>query len=65
MARKKVWVAFSGYGSASNGYVYFEEDEERLLRENQAFLISLVEKYNPSYAGKVTSANISGYVEEA
>ena len=50
MARKKCRVSWSGYGyTGPNDYVYFEEDEMKIFREDKYFRISLVEKYYPSY----------------
>lgn len=66
MARKKCRVSWSGYGyGGPNDYVYFDEDEIGIFQKDESFRISLVEKYYPSFRGRVTSANVSGYIENA
>lgn len=51
---------YFGAGSSSgNTYVYCEEDELELLKNNENFRKSLVEKYCPQYAGKVYMATVS------
>ena len=66
MARKKCRVSWSGNGyTGPNDYVYFEEDEMKIFKEDKYFRISLVEKYYPRYKGRVTEAYISGSIENA
>lgn len=66
MARKKARVSWGGpgYGGPSE-YVYFEEDEINIFRNDEQFRISLVEKYYPSYRGRVTNACVGGNIEDA
>ena len=66
MARKKCRVSWSGNGyTGPSDYVYFEEDEMKIFKEDKYFRISLVEKYYPRYKGRVTEAYISGSIENA
>lgn len=66
MARKKCKVCWDGpgYGGPLN-YVYFDEDEIDIFRDDEDFRISLVEKYYPGYRGRVSHAYINGYIENA
>ena len=59
MARYKINMYFGAGSSSGNTYVYCEEDELDLLKNNENFRKSLVEKYCPQYAGKVYMATVS------
>ena len=66
MARKKAHVNWNGPGyTGPNGYVYFEEDEINIFKNDEHFRLSLVEKYFPQYRGKVTKVYVTGSVEDA
>ena len=66
MSRKKARVNWCGPGyGGSSEYVYFEEDEINLFRNDEQFRISLVEKYYPRFRGKVTSAQVGGDIVDA
>lgn len=65
MSRKKCAVKWDGPGYGAANYVYFEEDEINIFRDDEYFRISLVEKYYPGYRGRVSHAYINGYIENA